>query len=112
MCACGTNRKAHSSLGRGTRPHAKQPFQHDSEGSSSKIVRRSYLHTCDFVTAWQQEGAELVLRQSGQVDSGKRVHVYGADMRRRVALQFWPDGYEWAEAEPVVLAEVQVCQQS
>jgi hypothetical protein len=39
------------------------------------------------------------------MDSGQRVHVYSADMRRRVALQFWPDGYEWAEKGPVTLAE-------
>lgn len=44
-------------------------------------------------------------RRGGHMDSGKRVHVYAADMRRSVALQFWPDGYEWAEKEPVTLAE-------
>ena len=53
-----------------------------------------------------QERQSLVLRQSGQVESGKRIQVYAADMRRRIALQFWPDGYEWAEAEPITLAEV------
>jgi hypothetical protein len=39
------------------------------------------------------------------MNSGQRVHIYSADMRRRVALQFWPDGYEWAEKEAVTLAD-------
>ena len=60
------------------------------------VVHEAAVHVC----VWHlQEGAELVQRQGGQMDSGQRVHVYSADMRRRVALQFWPDGYEWAEKE-------------
>jgi hypothetical protein len=58
-----------------------------------------------YVFGHLQAGADLVQRQAGQMNSGQRVHVYSADMRRRVALQFWPDGYEWAEKEAVTLAD-------
>lgn len=44
-----------------------------------------------------QDGEPQVERQSGQCDSGKRIQVYNADMRCRIALQFWPDDYEWSE---------------
>lgn len=36
-------------------------------------------------------------RRSGHCGSGQRIQVYTADMRCRVALQFYPDDYEWAE---------------
>lgn len=37
--------------------------------------------------------------------SGARIHIYTADMRRQVRLQFYPDGYEWAEEAPVLISE-------
>ncbi len=47
--------------------------------------------------AVMQENKPQVERQSGHCGSGKRIQVYAADMRCRVALQFWPDDYEWSE---------------
>lgn len=52
-----------------------------------------------------QERGPLLLRQSGHVASGARIHIYTADMRRQVRLQFYPDGYEWAEEEPLLISE-------
>lgn len=51
-----------------------------------------------------QEGEHLVLRQSGTLAAGNRQHVYAADMRREVALQFYPDGFEWLDGDPVPLS--------
>jgi len=45
----------------------------------------------------RQDNKPQVERQSGHCDSGKRIQVYTADMRCRIALQFWPDDYEWCE---------------
>ena len=45
-----------------------------------------------------------MLRQSGTLAAGSRQHVYAADMRREVALQFYPDGFEWLDADPVPLS--------
>ncbi len=37
------------------------------------------------------------MRQSGAIDSGQRVHIYSADMRRSISLQFYPGGYDLVE---------------
>lgn len=50
-----------------------------------------------------QGGKNLVLRQSGEVDSGAQAHIYAAGVQQPVSLQFFPDGYEWPQAEPVAL---------
>ena len=47
----------------------------------------------------------MVMRQSGAIDSGQRVHIYSADMRRSISLQFYPDGYNLVEPQPVVVKE-------
>lgn len=47
----------------------------------------------------------MLMRQSGTIDSGERMHIYSADMRRRVSLQFYPDGYDLVEPQPVVVSE-------
>ena len=52
----------------------------------------------------QQDGENLILRQSGALASGERQHVYAADMRREVSLQFYPDGFEWLDRDPVPLS--------
>lgn len=54
-------------------------------------------------TAWQ-DGENLILRQSGALASGERQHIYAADMRREVSLQFYPDGFEWLDRDPVPLS--------
>lgn len=46
-----------------------------------------------------------MLRQSGHINSGERVHIYSADMRRTVSLQFYPDGYELVEPQPVLISQ-------
>ena len=51
-----------------------------------------------------QDGDNLVLRQSGALASGERQHIYAADMRREVSLQFYPDGFEWLDNDPVPLS--------
>ena len=33
------------------------------------------------------------------------MHVYAADTRHAVRLQFYPDGYEWTDAEPVLISQ-------
>lgn len=38
------------------------------------------------------------------MSSGDRRHVYAADMRREVSLQFYPDGFEWVDSEPLPLS--------
>lgn len=30
--------------------------------------------------------------------------MYAADMRREVSLQFYPDGFEWMDADPLPLS--------
>lgn len=45
------------------------------------------------------------MRQSGSIDSGERVHIYSADMRRTISLQFYPDGYDLVEPQPVLVSE-------
>ena len=47
----------------------------------------------------------MVMRQSGAIDSGQRVHIYSADMRRSISLQFYPDGYDLVEPQPVLVSE-------
>lgn len=47
----------------------------------------------------------MVLRQSGEARSGASVHVYAVDTRHLVSLQFYPEGYEWAENEPVLISK-------
>ena len=51
-----------------------------------------------------QDGDNLTLRQSGALASGERQHIYAADMRREVSLQFYPDGFEWLDNDPVPLS--------
>ncbi len=51
-----------------------------------------------------QDGDNLILRQSGALASGERQHIYAADMRREVSLQFYPDGFEWLDNDPVPLS--------
>lgn len=51
-----------------------------------------------------QDGENLILRQSGTMCSGDRRHIYSADMRREVCLQFYPDGFEWVDSEPLALS--------
>ncbi len=51
-----------------------------------------------------QEGENLLLRQSGVMSSGDRRHMYAADMRREVSLQFYPDGFEWVDSDPLPLS--------
>ena len=46
-----------------------------------------------------------MLRQSGEVDSGHLEHIYAVDTRHSVRLQFYPDGYEWSDAEPVLISQ-------
>ena len=53
----------------------------------------------------QEPGSNLVLRQSGHIKSGERVHIYSADMRRTVSLQFYPDSYELVEPQPVLISQ-------
>ena len=45
------------------------------------------------------------MRHSQQLQTGKTIQVYSADMRRAVSLQFYPDGYELVEAEPTLISE-------
>ncbi len=52
-----------------------------------------------------QDGGNMVMRQSGAIDSGQRVHIYSADMRRSISLQFYPDGYDLVEPQPVLVSE-------
>ena len=52
-----------------------------------------------------QDGVDLVLRQSAIVDSGRRAHIYSADTRRAVSLQFYPDRYDLVEDSPVLISE-------
>ena len=47
----------------------------------------------------------MVMRQSGAIDSGQRVHIYSADMRRSISLQFYPDGYDLVEPQPVLVSD-------
>ena len=52
------------------------------------------------------QGADnLAMRHSQQLETGKQIQVYSADMRRAVSLQFYPDGYELVEAEPTLISE-------
>ena len=48
---------------------------------------------------------DLVLRQSAIVDSGRHAHIYSADTRRAVSLQFYPDRYDLVEDSPVLISE-------
>ena len=45
------------------------------------------------------------MRQSGAIESGERVHIYSADMRRSISMQFYPDGYDLVEPQPVLVSE-------
>ena len=45
------------------------------------------------------------MRQSGSIDSGERVHIYSADMRRSISMQFYPDGFDLVEPQPVLVSE-------
>lgn len=47
----------------------------------------------------------MLMRQSGSIESGERVHIYSADMRRTISLQFYPDGYDLVEPQPVLVSE-------
>lgn len=47
----------------------------------------------------------MVLRQSGDAESGALAHIYAVDTRHVVQLQFYPEGYEWAETEPVLVSK-------
>jgi hypothetical protein len=57
---------------------------------------------CRHLTA--QSSKPMALRQSGTLESGRRVHINTADMRRSVWLQFYPDCYEWAERHAVLIS--------
>ncbi|DBB13383.1 TPA: hypothetical protein ACH3X3_005116 [Trebouxia sp. C0006] len=48
---------------------------------------------------WETPKAE------GAIDSGQRVHISSADMRRSISLQFYPDGYDLVEPQPVLVSE-------
>ncbi|KAL0043259.1 hypothetical protein WJX82_006661 [Trebouxia sp. C0006] len=52
-----------------------------------------------------KDGGNMVMRQSGAIDSGQRVHIYSADIRRSISLQFYPDGYDLVEPQPVLVSE-------
>ncbi|DBB13347.1 TPA: hypothetical protein ACH3X3_005082 [Trebouxia sp. C0006] len=52
-----------------------------------------------------KDGGNMVMRQSGAIDSRQRVHIYLADMRRSISLQVYPDGYDLVEPQPVLVSE-------
>ncbi|DBA65520.1 TPA: hypothetical protein ACH3X2_003176 [Trebouxia sp. C0005] len=52
-----------------------------------------------------KDGGNMVMRQSGAINSGQRMHIYSADMRRSICLQFYPDGYDLVEPQPVLVSE-------
>ena len=60
--------------------------------------------TGDLMTSASQDGENVILRQSGALASGERQHVYAADMRREISLQFYPDGFEWLDTKPILLS--------
>ena len=62
------------------------------------------IHVIRF-TVLQQDGSNMLMRQSGSIESGERVHIYSADMRRTISLQFYPDGYDLVEPQPVLVSE-------
>ena len=53
-----------------------------------------------------------MMRQGGSIESGERVHVYSADMRRTISLQFYPDGYDLVEPQPVLVSQGYSSQQA
>jgi len=52
-----------------------------------------------------QDGGNMVLRQSGESGSGHQEHIYAVNMRCSVLLQFYPQGYEWSEADPILISQ-------
>ena len=69
----------------------------------SNCLTENVLPTLSFSAL--QDGVDLVLRQSAIVDSGRRAHIYSADTRRAVSLQFYPDRYDLVEDSPVLISE-------
>lgn len=59
----------------------------------------------DVILVTVQEGDNMVLRQSGEAGSGDLAHIYAVDTRHVVKLQFYPEGHEWAEPDPVLISE-------
>lgn len=76
---------------------------HTVPGGASKLPCDLRLPTGSFTVL--QDGVDLVLRQSATVDSGRRAHIYSADTRRAVSLQFYPDRYDLVEDAPVLISE-------
>ena len=52
-----------------------------------------------------QDGGNMVLRQSGESVSGHQEHIYAVNTQCSVRLQFYPQGFEWTEADPVLISQ-------
>ena len=46
----------------------------------------------------------MTLRQTGSVASGENVPLHALSTRQACSLQFFPDGHDWADGEPVLLS--------
>lgn len=84
--------------------HTQLPACHTSAGVPHHLSRLPHASAAQLTgQCWQQGSRNLVLRQSGQVESGAQARIYAAGVQNPVSLQFYPDGYDWAEAEPIAL---------
>ncbi|KAL3132004.1 hypothetical protein ABBQ32_14227 [Trebouxia sp. C0010 RCD-2024] len=75
--------------------------------AAAPLIIENQLPVSGTYLIWEtpRDGGNMLMRQSGSIESGERVHIYSADMRRTVSLQFYPDGYDLVEPQPVLVSE-------
>ncbi|DBB13333.1 TPA: hypothetical protein ACH3X3_005068 [Trebouxia sp. C0006] len=84
-----------------------QPLMDWKVMAAAPLVIENQLPIKGTYLIWEtpKDGGNMMMRQSGAIDSGQRVHIYSADMRRSISLQFYPDGYDLVEPQPVLVSE-------
>lgn len=83
----------------------------ESLRKSIKVLAVKFVVQCSFEGWCVQSEQHMRERRSGHCGSGQRIQVYTADMRCRVALQFYPDDYEWAEKVRSLSIYLHTCMQ-
>jgi hypothetical protein len=74
------------------------------------IVLQNRLPIPGSLMVWEQQpgGKNLVDRQASEVGIGDKVAVHTADVRQPISFTFYPEGYDWAEPSPAILARGEI----
>ncbi|DBA72308.1 TPA: hypothetical protein ACH3X2_010553 [Trebouxia sp. C0005] len=72
------------------------PISDGVEGGGTLVIEKQ-LSVRGTYLVWEtpKDGGNMVMRQSSAIDSGQRVHIYSADMRHNISMQFYRIAMSW-----------------